>query len=194
MPYVCDGNSVGVLIIDSLDRILMITRAKDPSGIAPVAGHVKDSDADLTHLEAAVIEADEEVGLTIDPADLEEVYEGHLPNLCGAVVPAVPAGHRWVVARTRKWSGRVRRAPGEVRAFGWYTPDQVQALADRTVAYAYGQLPAAKWDAAPGLEPVWVDILSTVPPIDDDPARAMVRVSDPEHLRTVRRLYAASPV
>lgn len=194
MPYVCDGNSVGVLIFDSLDRLLMITRAKAPSGIAPVAGHVRDNNPEFTHLDAAVVEANEEVGLAIAKEDLEEVYERHLPNRCGATVQAEPAGHQWLVYQTREWSGTIRRAPGEVREFGWYEPAQIQVLAERTIAYAHGKVSESSWQKAPGLEPAWVDILTAIPPVEGDPAKTMVRISDLQGLRAVRALYAASPV
>lgn len=162
MPYICDGLSVGVLIFDDQHRLLMITRAHAPAGIAPVAGHVRDEHPDFTHVDAAVVETSEEVGLTVRPEDLQRVYIQWHPNRCGADIPATPVGHDWQVYYAKQWTGEVARSEEETSGVAWYTLDEVQALADRTIAYAHGRIPEEEWQASPGLEPMWVDILSLV--------------------------------
>lgn len=194
MPYICDGNSVGVLIFDDHDRLLMITRAKPPAGIAPVAGHVKDENPEFTHLDAAVAEVSEEVGLAVAREDLVQVYARWQPNRCGAQVPAPSRGHEWRVYRARSWSGKITAAEDEVRGTAWYEPAQVQELADRTIAYARGRVSEEEWQARPGLEPVWVDILAITPRRLDRAEGTYIRVPDRRDLEAVERLYTASPV
>lgn len=41
----------------------------------------------------------------------------------------------------------------------WLHPDEVQQYAQRTAAFAAGQVTAAEFEARPGLEPVWVRFL-----------------------------------
>ncbi|QVJ00037.1 NUDIX hydrolase [Nocardiopsis eucommiae] len=191
MPYICDGLSVGVLIFDDADRLLMITRAKAPVGIAPVAGHVKDEHPDWTHQDAAVAEADEEVGLKVSPAGLVEVYARWRPNRCGAEIPDPSLGHDWRVYRAEEWSGSVTRAEAEVKDVDWYSAERVQELADRTIAYAHGQIEEADWQKSPGLEPVWLDILTKVRR-RSDPRQTIIRVPDQRDLDAVADLYTAA--
>ena len=194
MPYICDGNSVGVLIFDDHDRLLMITRAKPPAGIAPVAGHVKDENPEYTHVDAAITETREEVGLTVAAEDLRRVYIQHLPNRCGAHVPHESGGHQWQVYLATRWAGAVILAEDEAAAARWYTPDEVQDLATRTVAYSMGLITEEEWQAKPGLEPVWVDILGLLPkPYKQDAGLfdAVVQV-DARDLLGVQKLYKAA--
>lgn len=192
MPYTCDGNSVGVLIFDDHDRLLMITRAKAPSGIAPVAGHVKDENPEYTHVDAAVAETREEVGLTVRPEDLRRVYTQWHPNRCGATIPADPVGHDWEVYWAKEWSGTITRAEDEAADVAWYTMEQVQELADRTMAYARGEVTEEEWQESPGLEPIWVDILLVLHHPRREPTRiweTIVQVR-PGVMQSVRELYA----
>lgn len=193
MPYVCDGSSAGVLAVDRDGRVLLGERAKPPEGIAPPCGHVTDVDPDRSHRQAAVDETWEEYGLTVRLEDLELVYSRWHPNRCGAQIPAQHKGHQWQVFRTYQWSGEVVIAPDEVKSFVWYSPGQVQYLADRTIAYAHGYLPQHEWQDAPGLEPIWVDILAQTPRGLGDPTDTYIHVPDPVDLRAVRALYKTAP-
>ena len=149
----CCGTSVGVIITDECDRMLMITRGWWPKGIAPVAGHVRDEHTSVAA--ALVAEVSEEVGLTVTGSGL--VWEGHLPNLC-ASLPAVPTpGHYWHLA-TATAEGTVVAAPGETRGAAWYTREQVDALATATLDhYRAGGTAAEQPDAS--LEAVWLRLL-----------------------------------
>ncbi|GAA0972875.1 NUDIX hydrolase [Nocardiopsis tropica] len=158
----CDGNSVGVVLRDSDGRILMITRKLAPSGIAPIAGHVCDEIPTLTHLGAAVVETQEEVGLTVWPEDLTLIYARAIENRCRRT-PAPSLGHEWMVFSASRWTGELTPSERETRGAAWYTAEKIQALAERTVAYAHGDVTEAEWQASPGLEPVWVDIFETIP-------------------------------
>ena len=42
----CCGTSVGVIVTDTADRMLMIERGWHPIGIAPVAGHIAEAPDD----------------------------------------------------------------------------------------------------------------------------------------------------
>lgn len=175
----CCGTSVGVLVHDDTDRLLMITRGWYPTGIAPVAGHVLDAHQDAA--DALSAEVSEEVGLTVT-GEPTLLWEGWLPNLC-ASPPAQPIpGHHWtLVAATA--TGTLRPAAGETKGAAWYTPAEVRALAERTIAYARGQISEAEWERNPGLEPVWLELLTHAGLLTLDGAEAA----------HVRRLYTTPP-
>ena len=174
----CCGTSVGAIITDGADRLLMVTRGWYPTGIAPVAGHVLDAHTDAAAALAA--EVAEEVGLTV--TEHRVLWQGWLPNLC-ASPPAQPIpGHHWVLA-TATATGTLRPAAGETRGAAWYTPEQVRALAARTLAYARGQITAAEWEIRPGLEPVWCHLLTTA---------GLLSLTGAE-VALVRRLYTTPP-
>ncbi len=151
----CDNHVVGVLIHDAAGRLLMFQRATPPPGVAPPAGHVEHhGSAD----DAAVAEVREEVGLTV--VRLRPLLSAWLPDSCGSRDLPGPQGfdHRWTVYRADV-TGEVEADVREARHPYWYTPAEVQALTDRTVAYAHGRLSAEEFAAEPGLEPVWVGFL-----------------------------------
>lgn len=148
----CSGDSVGILITDSADRLLMVTRGWWPRGTAPVAGHVRDSHTSVAA--ALVAEVEEEVGLTVTGSCL--LWEGHLPNLCESL-PHQRPGHVWTLARATA-TGTVRPAPGETKGAAFYSRREVAALAAATLAhYRAGGTPATQPDAS--LEAVWLRLL-----------------------------------
>lgn len=188
----CCGTSVGVLIHDSHGRLLMIERGWWPIGIAPVAGHVRD--AHSTAAEALVAETREEVGLEVTQAEL--LWTGHLPNLC-ASPPSNPPGHHWWLYRASA-TGTLRPAEGETKGAAWYTPSEVQALAERTLSYARGEVTAEEFERAPGMEAVWIDLLSKVALITGDGNDKTLTLSTsgrglhPAHI-AIRDLYTTPP-
>lgn len=149
----CDNHVVGVLIADDTGRLLMFQRATPPAGIAPVAGHVEHHGSVV---DAALAEVREEVGL--DVIALRRVHAVLLPDSCGSRDLPGPEGfdHHWTVFWATRWTGQVCADEREARRPTWYTPAQVQALADYTVSYAHGTVPDTEFTTAPGLEPVWV--------------------------------------
>src|SRR5690606_13226282 len=156
----------------------MIERGWYPTGIAPVAGHIADAHTDAVSALAA--EVAEEVGLTVTSHHV--LWQGWLPNLC-ASPPAQPIpGHHWTVA-TATATGTLRPAVGETRGAAWYTQAEVRALAARTLAYARGQVGEAAWEHNPGLEPVWLELLTHAGLLD----------LDDEELALARRLYTTPP-
>ena len=153
----CCGTSVGVIITDEFDRLLMVTRGWWPKGTAPVAGHVKDAHTDVAS--ALVAEVEEEVGLTVTGAPTT-LWRGHLPNLCASLPAAPRPGHDWEVAAATV-TGRLRPAPGETKGARFYSRMQVRALADATLAhYRAGGVAADQPDAS--LETVWLRLLFEV--------------------------------
>jgi ADP-ribose pyrophosphatase YjhB (NUDIX family) len=161
----CCGTSVGILIEDQEQRLLMVTRGWWPKGTAPVAGHVRDAHTSVA--EALVAEVQEETGLTVTGSGL--LWEGHLPNLC-ASLPALPnPGHYWWVAAATA-EGTLTPAPGETKGAAWYTRAEIDALAQATLDhYRSGGIPADQPDDS--LETVWLRLLwetGRLPWLDED--------------------------
>lgn len=146
MSY-CDNASVGV-VIESAGRVLLLTRAKPPAGIAPPAGHVDDHGSPD---QAARAEVAEEVGLTV--TGLSKVLTGWRDNVCRRRTTG-RVGHQWTIYRAQA-TGQLRPSRDETRGARWYSRAEVQRLADRTAAYAQGEVSEADWQRRPGLEPVW---------------------------------------
>ncbi|MCD0450002.1 NUDIX domain-containing protein [Actinocorallia sp. API 0066] len=166
MTDICDNASTGVIVADAAGRLVLLTRAQPPAGIAPAAGHVFDDhavlrpdgtvDEDTSFRAAAVAEVEEELGLTVAVADLEEVTRGWRISPCRRpLLPGREPGHAWRVYRAPA-TGLLTPSPTETRGARWYTPAEVQSLADRTAAFACGDVSEAAFDASPGLQPVWV--------------------------------------
>ncbi|MFF1767810.1 SHOCT domain-containing protein [Streptomyces sp. NPDC058251] len=57
----------------------------------------------------------------------------------------------------------------ETKNVRWIAPDALQELADRTVAYARGHITDAEFEAAPGIEPVWMQWLANIAAIHISP-------------------------
>ncbi|WP_406315327.1 NUDIX hydrolase [Streptosporangium sp. NBC_01639] len=151
VPAPCDHTSVGVLISSTVG-LLVFERATSPVGIAPVAGHI---DAHGGPEQAAMNEVTEEVGLTVTRLHL--LHEGWRTNRCRRPTDGT-VGHQWTIFEAQTF-GQLHPSAHEVRAPRWLHPDEVQQYAQRTAAFAAGQVTAAEFEARPGLEPVWVRFL-----------------------------------
>lgn len=150
----CDNLSVGVLITDRAGRHLMFDRARPPVGVAPVAGHIDDHGGAE---DAARAEVAEEVGLTV--TGLTPLRSAWRDNRCRRAPGPRGIGHRWTIYRAEV-TGDLAPSAEETRNARWLTPAEVQTLADRTAAYAHGEVGDTSWAAAPGIEPVWVEWLA----------------------------------
>ena len=139
---VCDHKSVGMLVWQD-DKLLLIERAKFPFGFAPPAGHVDD---DPTFEEAAVRELQEEVGLTAEELALR--IEGRKDTKCRR-----PEGdwHYWKMYDVQS-SGEIKRSEDETKQVGWYSKEEIKALAKRTEQYLNKEITEVEWESAPGLE------------------------------------------
>ncbi len=111
--------SVGVIITDEQQRLLLIDRATPPFGLAGVAGHVDEGEEPL---EALVREVGEEVGLGLKVPKLllDEFIDW---NWCGGGI----MGHYWYL-----YSGTVVGEPTiqpvGVNSVGWYGREELQGL------------------------------------------------------------------
>jgi ADP-ribose pyrophosphatase YjhB (NUDIX family) len=150
---VCDGTSVGVIITNGSDEYLMVERTTSPVGIAPPARHV---DGHGSASDIAYAQARDAAGVEV--AWLATVAATWRDNICQRQPGPQGTGHHWTV-----YSGLVddTAATAAARPTGarWYSRHEVQNLAERTAAYATGEISAAEFTAAPGIEPVWVDWL-----------------------------------
>jgi len=146
----CCGETVGVLIFDATGRLLMFARQQPPPGVAPVAGHVGEHGGFEAGARAEVAE---EVGLVV--VRLEELARGWRSTWCRRG----SGGHSWRIYRAEV-TGTLQLAGAEAANAAWYSPAQVQVLADRTVAHARGDVTAVEFAADAGLEPVWVSWLA----------------------------------
>jgi 8-oxo-dGTP pyrophosphatase MutT (NUDIX family) len=171
----CDHRSVGVIVNDPEGRYLLIVRAKPPSGRAPIAGHV---DEHGSYPLAALAEAHEEAGLTL--GGLYKVAEGHLPNICRRPPShATHDGHHWVIYQTQvDDTAGARYSDDETRGGHWHTAEELQKLAERSVLWCAGGISDRRWNAHPGLEPVWVHWLAETGHIQVGPTAL-------EHVRAV---------
>lgn len=144
---VCDNKSVGMIIRKGTD-ILLIERRKPPFGFAPPAGHVDDKG---TFENAAQEEVEEEVGLT--PLEIKLVTEGRKDNPCRR---EGGTWHYWKIYEVQA-AGEIKRSEDETKQAGWFSPDQIKSLADRTNDYLSGKIPEEEWQKSPGIEPVWLE-------------------------------------
>jgi 8-oxo-dGTP pyrophosphatase MutT (NUDIX family) len=146
----CDNACVGVVITDTSGRFLLFKRATLPVGIAPVAGHV---DEHGTPEQAAIAEVREEVGLHV--TSLLRAITRWRGNICRRQHGPAGPGHLWTVYGASV-IGTLQPEPREAAEPAWYTPAELQNLANTTVAHAHGQTTARQFAENPSLEPVWV--------------------------------------
>ena len=149
MPKVCDHTSVGMLIWRD-GRLLLIERKKGVLGFAPPAGHV---DQHGSYEDAARQEVLEEVGLTTPSIEL--LIEGRKDNLCRR---EDGSWHYWKIYKVEA-TGEIVRSEDETKQVGYYSPEELERLAQKTEAFKRGEIDSATWAASPGLEPVWYEWL-----------------------------------
>jgi hypothetical protein len=77
-------------------------------------------------------------------------------NACGRDLNTFGlVGHDWVLFEAQV-EGEFDPCHDETLAIGWYDPDQVGALAQRTIDYACGRFDDDAWGADPGIELTWM--------------------------------------
>lgn len=152
---VCDNTSVGVIILDPNDRMLMFRRVKPPVGIAPPCGHV---DEHGTAVDAARAETREEVGLTVTRLRPSVRSGGWRDNVCRRHPGFRGFGHDWRIFRATV-TGDVHVEPTEAQKPFWADQRERNLLARRTINYARGLIGKREFATDPGLEPVWLDLL-----------------------------------
>ena len=144
MPKKCDHTSVGMFVWKN-DKLLLIERARFPFGFAIPAGHV---DGDATFEKAAERELSEEVGLVAE--SLKLISEGRKENPCRRTDGT---WHYWKLYQIIT-SGEIKRSEDETKMAGWYTKDEIKALADKTKKYNQKEISEDEWNKNPGLEPI----------------------------------------
>lgn len=156
MAKLCDNLSVGVIVRNQTGNYALLERRKFPVGIAPIAGHVDDHGS----LEqTALDEAHEELGVSLSLSDLikTQIDDQRIDNAC---VRENGTFHKWTVYEATVSNQLLHPDQEETKGGDWYTPEIMQALADRTRAYERGEVPETDWEQSPGLEPVWVEHLT----------------------------------
>ena len=156
LPKYCDNKSVGIIIKNKDGSFALLERMRFPIGIAPPAGHVDDHGS---FEQAAIDEVNEEIGLIITSENLHPtvIKNRRVNNQCRRV-----GGdhHEWIVYEVDSFEGMLRPSPDETKGVEWYTPSDLQQLADRTRAFKAGNVQDADWEASPGLEEIWLDFLT----------------------------------
>jgi len=148
---VCNHTCVGVLIVDAPGRYLLIKDAEYPHIWTSVTGH-GDTHGDLELV--ARIEVAEQLGMAV--MSLERLIDGWRTDQCHRVVQAGrSSGHHWTIYRATV-TGALAPSAAYACDIRWIDRTELQALADRTIAYARGVVTETDWSADPGLEPNWV--------------------------------------
>lgn len=134
----CDNRSVGVIIQSLEGDFALLRRARFPIGIAPPAGHI---DEHGQPERAAVNEVQEELGLVMAINGLRNtvIQNRRVNNPCRR-----PGGdhHYWWVYESNEFSGDLVPDADETQGAGWYSPDQLQALAQQNKSFS-------SWTAKP---------------------------------------------
>lgn len=148
----CNNTSVGILVYHD-DKLLLIERRKPPYGWAPPAGHVDDEES---YAEAAARELQEEVGLKA--TNLRLLLARRYENRCRR-----PGGdeHVWQVFEA-VCDGEPVRSEDETSAMRWFTRAELDELSQRSSALLTSDAGSEQWREAPGLEPVWIDMLNEI--------------------------------
>lgn len=150
-PKYCDHTSVGVLIYNEDNELLLIERGTFPFGMAAPAGHV---DQHASYEEAAIAEAREEVGLDIK--GLRLVAEGRRDNPCRRVNGT---WHYWKIYEARA-SGIVKLSAREAKRAEWCGVQRLVEL---------GMISSDRAEASDGsLERVWLDWLYELQVLPND--------------------------
>ena len=151
MPKNCDNLSVGVIIRDEAGSYALLERRKFPIGIAPAAGHVDDHGS---REQAAIDEVREELGIVLAIESLKKVIDSkRIQNQCRREGGDY---HDWTVYEAYTTTQTLQPDADETKGARWYTPEELQALADRTKMYLGGEISDEDWAENPGLEDVWL--------------------------------------
>ena len=161
MPKTCCGTSVGLRITrtsptSGLNEFAILGRGWWPPAWGLCAGHARDHGQESPE-EAAAAEGAEELGVTV--TGMTRMFTVHLPNLC-ASLPAQPRpGHLWTVFDIDTPDTVLTPAPGETTGAEWVTAEELQRLAEVTIAFACSGRPAQEQPRL-SLEAVWVELLA----------------------------------
>ena len=147
MTKICDHTSVGIIVRRG-EEILLIERKKFPFGFAPPSGHV---DLDPDYETAAKRELKEEVGLEV--VELNLLIEGKKENKCRR---DGGTWHYWKIYQAEV-QGDIVASSDETKQVGWFSPERIRELSDRTGKYLSGEITEKEWEESPGIEVVWYE-------------------------------------
>lgn len=119
-PKYCDHTSVGVVIYNQNNEVLLIERGTFPYGMAVPAGHVDDHG---TFEEAAIAEVLEEVGLNIN--ELKLIAEGRRENPCRR---ENGTWHYWKIYEAMANTTELRLSEREAKRAEWCSRDRLIEL------------------------------------------------------------------
>jgi 8-oxo-dGTP pyrophosphatase MutT (NUDIX family) len=129
MEKFCDNTSVGVVLQNERDEILLLNRQKFPYGWAAPAGHL---DEHGTAEQAAVQELEEETGIHISADGLvRAIHNVRKENTCRRRGGSF---HNWTVYTANTNQEPVHTNTDEARSLRWFTRAELQHLADHTRA------------------------------------------------------------
>ncbi|MEV4472791.1 NUDIX domain-containing protein [Nonomuraea sp. NPDC049504] len=145
----CDHECVGVVIPDAGDTYWLLDRGKPPPGWAGVGDHLDDHGGPEAAARAKTLEE-----LSITVVSLIPAFEDWLPNWCRRRHQPRKLGHHWHLF-IAEWRGQPTPEPEEARGLRRFHRRQLQVLAERTAAYAIGDVTPPQFAADPGLELPW---------------------------------------
>jgi hypothetical protein len=148
VPEGCDGTRAAVIATDAEGRYLLRPSARPGplQVLAPPSCHAAGQP-----WEEAARGALSLAGATAPR--LREDASGWRDDRCG-LVPCRASGHNWMIL-TALDAAASHAGDGQ-----WATRDELQRLADRTIGYAAGRIPAGDLDGRPGLAPEWIGWLA----------------------------------
>jgi 8-oxo-dGTP pyrophosphatase MutT (NUDIX family) len=148
METYCDNTSVGVILQNEHDDVLLLNRARFPFGMAAPAGHI---DEHGSPEQAAVTEVFEEVGLIVPQESLIKVIDARrIANQCRRINGD---HHDWTVYMSRTFSGDLNPSVAETKGAAWISLHALRRLA--AVRNVDRSEPGAQ-----ALEPVWRDFFA----------------------------------
>lgn len=118
-----DRHIVDVHLLLIRDGELLLSRRRDPLPQFNGLWHLPSGklDAGESLLDAAVREAEEEIGVRIEPGDLTHVHTSHATGY--GIEPRVG-----LFFETLRWAGEpVNREPQKCSELGWFDPDDLPA-------------------------------------------------------------------
>lgn len=119
-PNVC--HSVGVILINPNQEILLLDRRKGVLGWACPAGHKEKNEENI---DCAIRELEEETGLKVDSADLRLLLTAYTDNACNGA-----QGHNWAVFVGNLSHDRIQLGePDKHKGIGWFKWEEIQHLA-----------------------------------------------------------------
>lgn len=149
MERLCDNTSVGVIITNEKDELLLLERAKFPFGLAAPAGHI---DEHGSSEQAAITEVYEEVGLKISYSALELIISNRkIEHKCRR-----KGGnhHIWDVYTAKVIGTEITPSEDETRGARWYSKIALKEIIENTRANNQEIKPGQKL-----LEGVWLDFI-----------------------------------